>query len=88
MDRFRSWKRQKDPANQKIKDKIHFYESFNELDLPIKRKSSEVRKRHSAMLHPEDYLKFRSVDNLKKNNRGHRRADSQVIPILLFVSYY
>jgi hypothetical protein len=76
VERFKSWKK-KDPANLKIKDKIHFYESFGELDLPVKRKASEVRKRHSAMLHSEDYLKFRSVDNLVKNNMVHRRTGSQ-----------
>lgn len=78
VERFRSWKK-KDPANLKIKDKIHFYESFGELDIPAslkRRQASEVRKRHSAMLHSEDYLKFRSVDNLLKNNMVHRRTGS------------
>jgi hypothetical protein len=77
VERFRLWKK-KDPSNLKIKDKIHFYESFGELDLPVKRgNASDVRnKRHSAMLHSEDYLKFRSVDNLLKNNMMHRRTGS------------
>lgn len=77
VEKFRSWKKKKDPANLKIKDKIHFYESFGELDFPKRRQASEVRlKRHSAMLHSEDYLKFRSVDNLLKNNMVHRRTGS------------
>jgi hypothetical protein len=78
---FKSWKKKKDPSNLKIKDKIHFYESFGELDLPVKRSKrtespADVRKRHSAMFHAEDYIKFRSVDNLLKNNMIHRRTGS------------
>ncbi len=36
VDKFKSWKKHKDPSNLKIKDKIHFYESFTELELPPK----------------------------------------------------